>query len=63
VEQPQLEAGLPRRQLEPGERVDGRHVGTKRADVAGNLRHRETRRSRAPKLIASDEFCDFRLSQ
>jgi hypothetical protein len=64
VEQPQLETGLPRGQLQARQRVDGGHVGTQRADVAGELLHRETRRPEGPELIAADdEFCDRRASQ
>ena len=54
VEQPQLEARAPRGELEPRERVDGGHVGTQRADVAGQVLHRETRRSSVPELIAGE---------
>jgi len=64
VEQPQLETRLPCGQLEARQRVDGRHVGTQRADVAGEILHCETRRPGGPELIeAHDEFCDRRASQ
>jgi len=64
VEQPELETGLSRGQLEARQRVDGRHVGTQRADVAGEILHCETRRPGGPELIeAHDEFCDRRASQ
>jgi hypothetical protein len=52
VDEPQLEAALPRGQLEPRERVDRCHVGRQRANVAGELLHRQTRRSGRPELIA-----------
>ena len=45
MEESQLEARPSRGELEPGERVDGGHVGMQRADVAGQVLHRETRRS------------------
>jgi len=52
MDEPQLEAGLARGELEPRQRVDGGHVGTQRADVAGQALHRETRRSASAKFIA-----------
>jgi hypothetical protein len=39
MHEPQLEAGLPRGQLEARQCVDGDHVGTQRADVAGEVLH------------------------
>jgi hypothetical protein len=64
VHQAQLETGLPRGQLEARQRVDGGHVGTQPADVAGELLHRERRRPGRLELIeVRDEFCDRRASQ
>jgi hypothetical protein len=64
VEQPELEARLPRRQLEPRKRVDGGHVGAQRPDVARELLHCKTRRPGVSEFIAADdEFCDRCASQ
>jgi hypothetical protein len=64
MQQAKLEAGLPCGQLEARQRVDGGHVGTQRADVAGELLHRQTRRPDGSELIeADDEFRARRASQ
>jgi hypothetical protein len=64
MEQPQLEACLSCGEREPRQRVEGGHVGTQRADVAGQVLHRETRRSSSLELIAaSDEICARGSSQ
>jgi hypothetical protein len=64
MHQAQLEAGLPCGQLEAGQGVECHDVGTQRADVAGELLHRQTRRPGGSELIeADDEFRARRASQ
>jgi hypothetical protein len=64
VEQAQLEARLPRGELEARQRIDGGHVCAQRPDVAAELSHCKTRRSGTLEFIAADdEFRESRTSQ